>query len=438
MKESLWLFGLNGGFLLLLLVINAVLVACEISMVKLRYAMEEGAGMETLRANRAVNFLTTHADWAAQVIRFGIMASTVGMGLVLYPLFIQLVVAQTVFESMAGQFLLLLAAFVLAGSLVSFFGFLVPRGIAMVQPQRTLLLVSWIVVVVVVVLLPWFKVLRVIARRVFRLMGVNFKQDFNILDFEVQIRALADDEPALSPQTRKIVQNALKMRDLEVSDVVLPRHQVQVMDLDKSLEANLAMARETGHTRFPLCREDLDKCVGLIHIKDLFRWPGDIKSLNLSKMRREMLSFGDNTPLEAALAHMLARKVHMALVKDEFGGVIGVITLENILERLVGDIHDEFDIPEEARVSSAVGGVYQVDGLTPIHELEESLDVEIEETEASTFGGYLTEHLGRLPERGETFRLEEPGLEVTVEDVDEKRILAASVRRLEREEDEGD
>jgi len=425
-----------GGLLLLLLLVNALFVACEISLVRIRYTLGEDEAIERLKRSWATRYLMDHAGRAAQVIRFAIMVSTVGLGMAVFPLIDGLQRHVSILQGQPGRGLMILIFFIIAASVVSFCAFLVPRGLAVRKPHETLRTVSWPIVVVVLLLLPWFKLLRRTAQRGFSLMGADFEHDFNVLDFEVQIRALAEDEEPLSPQTLAVLQNALRMRDLETSDVVQPRQNVHFMDLDLPREENLAMARQTGHTRFPLCHEDLDQCVGLIHIKDLFRWPDGPIAADLLRIKREIISFQDDLPLEQALAQLLASKCHMALVKDEFGGVTGIITLEIILERLVGDIHDEFDLPEAARVTAVNGEDYKVDGLTPIHEVEEALNVEIEDTEASTFGGLVTENLGRLPESGEEVLLESSGLQVRIEAVDERRILSATVKKLAIEENE--
>ncbi|WOO41308.1 hemolysin family protein [Rubellicoccus peritrichatus] len=428
---------LFSALLLFLLLVNAVLVACEVSLVKLRYATLGEDADESMPAKKwPVRFLIDNADWTAQVIRFGIMVTTVGMGLMAFPILFYFESHVILPDSLVSLIFVSLLCFVLVVSVVSFFGFLAPRGIAMMRPQGTLESLSWFVSVIVLILLPWFKILRILARKLFKMLGVEFKEDYNILDFEVQIRALADDEPNLSSQTRMILQNTLRLQELETSDVVLPRNQVQIMDLEKSVEENIELARQTGHTRFPLCREGLDDCVGLVHIKDLFRFSGQMSDVDLNSIKRDILSFTDDTLLESALNQLLAKKAHMALLRDEFGSVIGILTLESILESLIGDIHDEFDIPEEEKVSVISHEDYKIDGLTPIHEVEQRLDVEISDTEASTFGGLVTEELGRLPDAGEAVFLTEPSLSVTIQEVDEKRILSATVKKVPKHSEE--
>lgn len=417
--------------LLLLLCLNAALVACEVSLVKLRYSLaEDDVALTVIKRMWPVRFLIDNGEWTAQVIRFGIMVNTLGAGLCLLPWAMQVREQLGVASSKGSDFLLALLALLVSGSILSLFGFLLPRGYALMQPQRSLRCVAWVVALLVLVAYPWFGLQRVVAHRLFRLLGIRFRKDFNFLDVEVQIRALSEDEPEISPQARRIIQNAIRLRELEASDVVLPRHQVQIMDLGESVQKNLEMARLTGHTRFPLCHEDLDNCVGLVHIKDIFRYRGPLAELRLEAIQRPILSFLENRSLESVFTELLAQKAHMGLVIDDFGGVIGILTLESIIESLVGAIHDEFDSPEAQRITAISPTEYKVDGLTPVHELEEALNVNIETTDASTFGGVVMEQLGRLPEAGETVELVESGLEVVVKKVDAKRILSATVKHM--------
>jgi CBS domain containing-hemolysin-like protein len=169
----------------------------------------------------------------------------------------------------------------------------------------------------------------------------------------------------------------------------------------------------------------LDDCVGILHIKDMFRWSGAAEDLDPMKLKRNVAMFDLETPLEEALERMLRAKFHMALAVDEFGGIVGVVTFESILEELVGEIQDEFDSEEEQIRALRAPDTYRISGLTPIHDLEESLGLEIENEEVSTFGGLITGELGRIPARGDTLSI--AGMQIMIDEVDERRVIAARV-----------
>jgi magnesium and cobalt transporter len=146
------------------------------------------------------------------------------------------------------------------------------------------------------------------------------------------------------------------------------------------------------------------------------------------RFKRSVAVFPLETALEEALERMLRAKFHMALAVDEFGGVVGVITLESILEELVGEIQDEFDSEEEQIIALDAGQRFRISGLTPIHDIEETLEIDIENDEVSTFGGLITGELGHIPLRGE--QLHCFGLAITVDEVDERRVIAATVELI--------
>ena len=257
--------------------------------------------------------------------------------------------------------------------------------------------------------------------------GDGHSHDGGILDSfdtEVQLRALAKEDYELKPLMRQILRNGLRMSALEVSDVLLPRNHVQFFNLQEPVEENLKNAKESGHTRFPLCDGDLDHCVGLIHIKDIFQKHEAGSQLDLRRMRRNISSISVEIPIDEALQRLLRRKMHMALVVDEFGGTVGVVTLESILEELVGDIQDEFD-REEKMINPTGQNRYRVSGLTAIHECEEYWQVSLENNDVSTFGGLLTYEMGRIPDRGEQVDLLNGRLKVWIDEVDEKRVICA-------------
>ncbi|MBT3667392.1 MAG: CBS domain-containing protein [Opitutae bacterium] len=240
------------------------------------------------------------------------------------------------------------------------------------------------------------------------------------------IRTLSRESSTLDPEVFEIVGNTLEMGHLHVRDVLVPRNQVQVLDCQDSIEENLQIVRTCGHTRLPICEGDLDHCIGIIHVKYAFRLLTEGKKIDLRKLSKTPAIVSTDDPLPVALKKMMRWKIHMALVQDEFGGIDGVITLEDILEEVVGEIQDEFDAEENTVQKSGVGK-WKVSGLSPIHELPEELGVE-EEEELTSFGGHITKELGRIPEVGEVLKLK--NLQITILDADETRVQLTEVTLL--------
>jgi len=319
-------------------------------------------------------------------------------------------------------------AFTCAVSVHFIFGEILPRGLAMRKPVASLKRSYRVLLAFQIATYPLMQFFRVIKRGLYRVMNVDLNDEFNPLDLDVQIRAMGEDSQSISGVLRKIMDRTLQMRELVVHDVLLPRSQVIICDLNKDIATNLELMQRAGHTRYPLCRESLDDCLGLIHIKDIFRRREPLSQIDLLELKRNVAVFELETPLEEALQRMLRARFHMALAMDEFGGVVGVITLESILEELVGEIQDEFDSEEEQIVALPQPGCYRISALAPIHDVEEALKLEIENDDVSTFGGSITGELGRIPERGETLELH--NMRVCIEQVDERRVISTRVELI--------
>jgi CBS domain containing-hemolysin-like protein len=414
----------------LMIVLHAFLVMCEISLVKFRYGKAKEAQMEALMRRPGLARMMENGDQTGRVVRFSKTLCTVAVGLLLLPLISDLFMLLDR-DAAPDRWIVVLVSFVSAVSAHFFFAEILPRGLAMRDPVRAIRQSYRVLLAFQVLSMPVMLFFRLLKKRLYKRLGVDVDDELNPLDVDVQIRAMGEDSSQLSSVIRKIVNRTLQMQELVVQDVLLPRSQVVICDLGQDIASNLATMKKAGHTRFPLCQGDLDECLGLIHIKDIFREEWSSAEPDLMKLKRNLAVFPLETPLEEALERMLRAKFHMALAVDEFGGIVGVITLESILEELVGEIQDEFDSEEEQIVKLRGGRRFRISGLAPIHDVEETLEIEIDNEEVSTFGGLITGELGHIPERGEELNCY--GLNITIEEVDDRRVIAATVQIAEAE-----
>jgi CBS domain containing-hemolysin-like protein len=225
---------------------------------------------------------------------------------------------------------------------------------------------------------------------------------------------------------RKLVFNVLDLRDRVVRDIMTPRGDVVYLDLEEDFETNVKKALASGHTRFPLVRGHLDNTVGLVHVKDLLPMMRDPHP-DLLRIKRELIPVPEMMPLEKLLSLFLSKHAHLAIVVDEFGGTVGMVTLENVLEELVGDIQDEFDAEkEEFRKLSE--SEFTVDGALGLYELNDLTGLELESPDVSTVGGYVTHLLGHLPKQGEQVKID--NYLVTVSQTDARRIRQLHFKRV--------
>ena len=223
----------------------------------------------------------------------------------------------------------------------------------------------------------------------------------------------------VSPLGKEILMNALDLRHRVVRDIMTPRGEVVFLNTEDSFEENLKLAQDSRHTRFPLCKGHFDETIGLVHIKDLLLLLRQEKP-NLSEIRRDLLQIPEMMPLEKLLKFFLARHAHLALVIDEYGGTVGIVSLDNVLEEIVGDIQDEFDADQQEyrRISD---DEFVVEGTLGLYELNDLAGFELESSDVSTVGGYVTHLLGHLPKQGETTHIE--NYLVTIAQTDGRRIV---------------
>jgi CBS domain containing-hemolysin-like protein len=215
------------------------------------------------------------------------------------------------------------------------------------------------------------------------------------------------------------------MRRRVVRDIMTPRGEVVSLDLEESFEHNVAKALESRHTRFPLCRGHLDNTLGLIHIKELVPMMRDPEP-DLMRIRRDMLPVPEMMSLEKLLNLFLTKHAHLAVVVDEYGGTVGMVTLENVLEEIVGDIQDEFDTETE-EFKEINENEFTVEGAVGLYELQDMADLTLESADVSTIGGYVTHLLGHLPKHGEQVQIED--YVVTITKTDGRRVEELHFRK---------
>src|SRR5678810_1150205 len=218
-----------------------------------------------------------------------------------------------------------------------------------------------------------------------RLLRVEPIAEGELAHSEEELRLIleqSEKSKEVSPLGRELVFNVLDLRDRVVRDIMTPRGDIVYLNLDDDFETNVKKAIESRHTRFPLCRDNVDNTIGLIHIKELLPLMR-AEHPDLLKIKRDLIPLPEMMPLEKLLKLFLSKHAHLALVVDEFGGTVGMVTLENVLEELVGDIQDEFDFEkEEFRKISA--SEFSVDGALGLYELNELAKLELESPDVST------------------------------------------------------
>ena len=235
-------------------------------------------------------------------------------------------------------------------------------------------------------------------------LGLGRTDHAEVAHTEEELRHLVAESVAgghLSRNERVMIENVLNLEEKTARRIMVPRPDIVYLSLARPLEDNLRVARTAGHTRFPLCEDDLTTVVGMIHVKDLFRAGGPGSRLDLRQLARKVPFLPESLRLDLLLVQFQRNRVHLALLLDEYGSVVGMVTLENVLEELVGPIQDEFD-REVPQVLPLGNGSFEVDAACPLDVLAEACGVAVPETEAETAGGLILDLLGRLARTGDS------------------------------------
>jgi CBS domain containing-hemolysin-like protein len=430
LDATLWPWVVTG---LVLVALNGLLVATELALLRVCLSHFEPELAERLRARRAIRPLIDNAEATARLARSSSILCVLAYAMTMFRTGHILFARADANGRTALALALALGVFVIGYGLFVLVGVLLPRVVGLRHPGSVMTVGRFALALFAPLRLLVLRPMRALIEWLMKRLGVKEIPGLESLGFEEQIEHPGEGAKPLPVMARRIFRNALEMRGLTVGDVILPRNRVAWMDIEEGADACLKLARDTGHTRFPLCEGDLDHCIGLIHIKDIFRKVRNQRTVDLRRLKREIIRVSPDLSVEEAMHLLLRRRQHMALVVDEFKGVEGVVTLERLLELLVGDIRDEFD-NEENNIRQMPDGEYSVSALTPVFELEREFDVEFPDCDVSTFGGLITAQLGRLPQQGEHLVLGQ--LDVVVTHVDDRRVIRARVRPLPPPEDE--
>ncbi|WP_417831129.1 hemolysin family protein [Terasakiella sp.] len=242
-----------------------------------------------------------------------------------------------------------------------------------------------------------------------------------------------EQEIPLEAEEAQLLKNILGLRERTIEDVCVPRSDICAIGVDASLEEVVGLMTKEGHSRIPVYGEDLDDPVGMVHIKDVIAWQNQSTPFNLAKLCRKVLFVSPSARVLELLLEMRTKRVHMALMVDEYGGTDGLVTIEDLVEEIVGEIEDEHDRPEGPMFVERADGKIDADARWEIEDVEEKIGIFLEETEREdidTLGGLVFSITGHVPIRGEIIRHAPSGLEFEILEADPRRIHRLRIQNL--------
>jgi len=249
-----------------------------------------------------------------------------------------------------------------------------------------------------------------------------------ITEEEIQeVITAGEEEGLINPEENAMIQSIFHFRDTVVREIMVPRNDMGCIDSNDSIQEVLSKIIAFGHSRLPVYEGTLDNIVGLLYAKDLLKyWGMNISHFDLNKILRAPYYIPETKNLEELLQEFKRKRVHMAIVIDEYGGTSGLVTIEDLLEQIVGDIQDEYDVEEDWLIPQPDGAII-VDARLPIEELEEYLGIEIEREMFDTVGGFIFHLTGKIPRSGEV--AENHDIRLRILDADERKIRRVRIER---------
>lgn len=334
--------------------------------------------------------------------------------------------ATALFTRLFGESGVALATIVMT-MLVLVFAEVLPKTYAITNAEKAAAAVAPIIGVVVMLFAPIVALVRVLVRGVLRLFGVQIDPDSHIMAVREEIAGalyLGHSEGVVEKEDRDRILGALDLAERTVEEIMLHRSNILMLDADAEPEAILAQCLESPHTRLPVYRGEQENIIGVVHAKDLFRAmyaqvggsDGNtrrLKDFDITKVATAPYFVPETTTLDDQMRAFLRMRSHFALVVDEYGSLRGLITLEDILEEIVGEITDEFDLESETPVTRSEDGQFVVEGATTIRDLNRALDWTLPDDEANTVAGLVIHEAQMIPTVGQVFAFHGFRFEVT-------------------------
>lgn len=425
MDIGLKLLGVAG-----LVLLNAFFVAAELAFVRIRDTQLESLAARGHRRAKKARHVVAHIDSYIGATQFGITLASMALGVLVEPVFSA--VLEPVFQLFhltnehTQHTIAIGFGFFVNCFLLIIAGELVPKAIAI---RRTLPTALWVASPLdwfYRISFPFIWILHGSSQVVLRWLGFaddNLRDEHSEEELRVVLAAARG-----SADRRNLILNALDLRHRAAREVMRPRNEVTFFDADAPIAECLALSEKTRYSRFPICADgDLDRTLGVVHIKDLYALRDKARTaVDLLPAAKKLFYVPETAPLDQLLRRFLDRKLHFAVVVDEYGGTVGIVTLENAIEALIGQIQDEFDT-EKSELIQLGENVWEAAGTLALHDLEKIIGTVSHDENTTTASGWVTEKLGGFPKLGDFVEI--GNFVLRVEEMDGTRVGKLKISR---------
>lgn len=336
-------------------------------------------------------------------------------------------------EPSIGRILFMVLTFLILLYLVTLFGSLLPKKLALKNPSRSALNTVRIAAFVMFLFRPLTLILEISVRLALRVCGIK-PGDLDENVTEEELISMVNEghvQGILEASEAEMISNIIEFNEKEVKDIMTHRKKIMAVNADLPVEEAFHIMLNENYSRFPLYEENLDNIIGILHLKDITRYyvANKGKDMTLKELARKPLFVPDTKNINAVFSDMQVSKIHMAIAIDEYGQTAGLVAMEDVLEKIVGNILDEYDVDENFIIEQG-NGRYLVKGLANLEDVSETLGIDIEEEDYDTLNGLLISLLGRIPSDGERPTINYHGYSFHVVDVKNKLIRYVKVAKL--------
>lgn len=429
----------NLFVMVLLLFSNGFFVAAEFSMISVRKTRITQLTNEGNFSAKVALEALKDLDKFIAAVQLGVTISSIGLGWVgeatlariIEPLFNFL---PTGYQLAAVHTVAIAIAFTLITVLHVVIGELMPKSIALQYPEKTSLLIAVPMQLITKLFNPLISVLNGLGNLLLKLFKIKFSQTSHLAHSIEELNMLINasyNEGVLNETERELLHNVFKFSDLTAKQVMVPRTDMACIPSDITFEELNELIAESQYTRYPVYEENLDHISGMIHVKDLYGLSLKKEEFSVEKLLRPVLLVPETMTMDNLVREFKKCQGQMAIVIDEFGGTSGLITLEDVLEEIFGEVQDEFDV-EEADIKEISENTYRANAMMRLDEIAEFFDVELIDEDVDTIGGLVVKILGRIAQVGDAVEIE--NLEFDVEEIDGARITKLIVKKKAIEE----
>lgn len=423
----------NLILVIFLVVLNGFFVAAEFAMVKVRSSRLESLVLEGNVKAKFAQRLTSNLDAYLSACQLGITLASLGLGWVGEPAIAQLI--EPLLKGLGfSDVMIHTVAFAIAFSIITFLhivlGELAPKSLAIQKSEGVTMWTAPLLIGFYKIMYPFIWFLNGTANWLLQLVGIQPAKEHDAAHTEEEIRILMEESHKsgyIDKTELALVDNIFDFSERNAREVMIPRTDMVCLYSQNSFEENLEIAITEQMTRYPMCDPDKDNIIGFVHIKDLFAALGKGKR-NLDEMVRSVISVPESMPISALLKMMQKKRAQLAIVIDEYGGTAGLLTIEDIIEEIVGEIQDEFD-EERQPIEVKDQNTFSVDGRLLIEEVNDYFGFRLDSEDVDTIGGWMYSVVETPPKVDQ--RVEWDGFEFIIAEVDHLRINRVLIRRLQ-------